>query len=139
MLNTRLRRWAPGHGSATLGGGLGLEGCSLTTACWNHLLLQAAVGREHAVEPGQVHTGFGHQGGQPGNEVEWFQDDVRGAVAKWGFQGVSHVSLCRECQSAGGHGRAGNIPAQAFELAALVGLDSDAGVQRKASSLGQLG
>jgi hypothetical protein len=69
-----------------------------------------AVRRKDAVETGQIDSRFGHQGRQPGDdvqgctnvaggrmpratEVEGFEDDVRGAVAVRGLQ------LNRSCAS----------------------------------------
>lgn len=80
---------------------------------------------------------------------------LRGAVAIRRFQGVSDIPLRREGQTVGGHGRPGDghsrlpasrdtstslyvVPAKALEVAVLVGLGGDAGVQRKASGLGQV-
>ena len=40
-----------------------------------------AVRRKYPVETGKVHPRFRHQGCQPGNEVQWLEDDVRRAVA----------------------------------------------------------
>ena len=41
-----------------------------------------AVRCEHTVKAGEVDAGFGHQGGQPGNEIQRLKDDVRGAIPK---------------------------------------------------------
>jgi len=35
-----------------------------------------AVRRENAVKPGEIDSWPGHQCGQPGNEIERFEDDV---------------------------------------------------------------
>lgn len=65
--------------------------------------------------------------GQPGDEVERLEEDVSGAVAIRRFERVAHIPLWRDCQPVGGHGRAGDIPAQALELTPLVSLGSDPG------------
>ncbi len=45
-----------------------------------------AIGAENAMESGEIHPGYGHQCGEPGDEVERDQYDVRGAVAVRGFE-----------------------------------------------------
>ena len=128
----------PGHGGAALGGGLGFGRDSVTAPGRRDLLSQMTVGREEPMEAGQIHAWFGHQSGQPGNEVERLENDVGGAVAVRGFQGVSNIPLWREGQSVGGHGGSGDIPAKALELAPLVGLGGDPRVQGEAGGFGQL-
>ncbi len=39
-----------------------------------------AVGREHAMEGGEVHPRLRNEGGEPRNEIKRLEDDVRGAV-----------------------------------------------------------
>ena len=80
-----------------------------------------AVGGKHTVVSGEVHPGFGDQCGEAGDEVEWLKDDVGDAIAPGGLEGVAHLALLGERQALLGHGRARDIPAQAFELAAFVG------------------
>ena len=58
-----------------------------------------AVGGEYAVEACQVDSGLGHQGRQPGDEIERFEDDVRGAVTVGGLQLVAHVPAWGERQA----------------------------------------
>jgi hypothetical protein len=89
------------------------------------------------MKAGEVDAGFGHQGGQSGNEVHGFQDDVGGAVPIWGLEGIADIAVRGEGESFGGDRRAGDISAQAFQLVPLVGLGGDPGMQGEAGSLGQ--
>jgi hypothetical protein len=40
-----------------------------------------AVRRKHPVETGEIESRLGHQGRQPGDEVEGFEDDMGRAIA----------------------------------------------------------
>jgi len=69
-------------------GGVALGGCFLrlhgeafAASGRGHRRAQMAVGHEHAVEAGEKHAGFGHQGGKSGNKIQWLEYDVRGALA----------------------------------------------------------
>lgn len=97
---------------------------------------ESAVGGEYAVEAGQIHTRFGHQGGQADDEVERLEDDVGGAVTIRSLELIAHISLPGQGQPIGGNGRSGDVAAQELGLAPLVGLGDDTGVQREAGSLG---
>jgi len=63
---------------------------------------------------------------------------VSRTVAIRRFERVSNIPLRCQGQPVGGHGRTGDVAAQALELATLVGLGGDPGVQREAGGLGQL-
>lgn len=52
-----------------------------------------AVGSKHAMKSGQVDPWLGNQCGQLGNEIQWFEDDMSGAVTVWRFE------LDRSCAS----------------------------------------
>ena len=67
----------PGHG------GKGLIRLFLAGfAFWHDGLAMLAIRCEHAVEPGEVQSRTRDQRRQAGDEVEWVEDDVGGAVAK---------------------------------------------------------
>ena len=51
-------------------------------AFWHDGLTMFAIRREHAVEPGEVQSRTRDQRRRAGDEVEWVEDDVGGAVAK---------------------------------------------------------
>jgi len=48
------------------------------------------------MKPCQVYPGFGHQGGQPGKEVEWFEEDMRRTIAVRCLQLITYVAIGRE-------------------------------------------
>jgi hypothetical protein len=54
--------------------------------------------RKQPVKTGQVDPRFGHQGRQPGDEIEGFKDDVRRAVSVRRLQSVADVAVRRERQ-----------------------------------------
>ena len=56
---------------------------------------QVGVGCEHSMEPREVDARGGDQCGEPGDKVQWFQDDVCRAVSIRGFQPVADVSSGR--------------------------------------------
>ena len=49
---------------------------------WHDGLTMLAIRREHAVEPGEVQSRARDQRRRAGDEVEWVEDDMGGAVAK---------------------------------------------------------
>ena len=63
-----------------------------------------AVGVEHPVEAGEVDPRFRYQGGQAGDEVQGFEDDVGGAVAVRCLERISHIPLTGQGQPASGDG-----------------------------------
>jgi hypothetical protein len=58
-----------------------------------------AVRREHPEETGEADSRFRHQVCQPGNEVQWLEDDVRCAVAVRRLQLVAYISVQGERQA----------------------------------------
>lgn len=48
----------------------------------------AGIKGQDPVETAEVHTRLGHQGSQPGDEVERLEDDVGGAIPVRRFEGV---------------------------------------------------
>ena len=51
------------------------------------------------MEAGQIDPGLGHQGGEPGDEVERFEDDMGGAIAVRRLELVTDVAIGRERQA----------------------------------------
>jgi len=51
-----------------------------------------AVGREYAVEPGQVHPWFRHLRRQIGNEIQRFEDDMGGPIIVGRFELITDIS-----------------------------------------------
>ena len=49
------------------------------------MLAMLGVGGEHTMEEGKVDSWLGHQGGQPGDEIQRLEDLMSGAVAIGGF------------------------------------------------------
>jgi len=45
------------------------------------------------METGQIHSRLRHQGGQPGDEVQRLEDDVRGAIAVRCLELVTDVAI----------------------------------------------
>ena len=73
----------------------------------------------------QIDPGPGHQGGESGNEIQWFEEEVRGAVGVGVFEGVAQFTFIGYRQPLQGQGRTCDIAAKFFEFAALMGLSSD--------------
>ncbi len=48
------------------------------------VLPKTVVGCEYPVIPGEIDSGFGHQGGQAGDEVEGFQHNMGRSIMKRG-------------------------------------------------------
>ena len=113
----------PSHGRPTLNRRWRLIGYPGTVAlaplCRCQLYTVFAVRGEDTVEPGQVDAGFGHQGSQFRNEVQWFEDHVRGAMPKalamlagqafaiGRLQFIAHLALRRQRQAFLGNRRSG--------------------------------
>ena len=46
---------------------------SFTSFCRRHPCSILAIGRKHPVKAGKMDSWFGYQGGQPGDEIQWFE------------------------------------------------------------------
>ena len=79
MPNTRLRRCAQVIAARRSAGVLS-SGRLAPRPALRHLRPVGAVRREHAVEAGEIDSRFGHQRGQPGDEIQRLEEHVRGAV-----------------------------------------------------------
>ena len=86
---------------------------------------ELAVWCKHAMVANQIDPGPGHQGGESGNEIQWFKEEVRGAVGVGVFEGVAQFTFIGYRQPLQGQGRTCDIAAESFEFAALMGLSSD--------------
>ena len=60
--------------------------------CGRHPRTKFAVGCEYPVIAGEIDSGFGRQGGQAGDEVHRFKDDMGGTVAIGGLQLIAHLA-----------------------------------------------
>ena len=98
MPNTRIRRCAPGHRGPAFGrrwllalvGDLALVAPTSLGRC--HQAAASAVRREYAMEARQVDSGLRHQCSQPGDEIQWLEDDMRCAILVRRFQWVADVA-----------------------------------------------
>ena len=48
------------------------------------------------METGQVDSGFGYQGNQPGNKVQRLKYDVRGAITVGCFQFIAYLTVASQ-------------------------------------------
>ena len=55
-----------------------------------------AIGGKYTVETGEVDSWLWHQCGEAGNEIQWLEDDVRGAVPVRRLELVTDVAI--RCQ-----------------------------------------
>ena len=72
---------------------------------------------------------FRYQGRQPGNEIQWLEDNVRGAVSVRRLQLVPDVAVRRERQSLLRNRRPADVATQPFELLTLIRPRRHAGMQ----------
>ena len=61
---------------------------------------------------GQMDSGFGYQGGQFGDKVHRFEDDVSRAITIRGLQLIANHALFRQRQTLFSDGRSGDVAAQ---------------------------
>ena len=78
---------------------------------------------------GQVDARVEHECRQPGDEIEWLEDDVGGAIPIGRLQSVVNVVLGRERKSLGADGGPRDSAAPPFECGAFVAGSDHAGVQ----------
>jgi len=87
----------PSHGGAALGGcwvwRVRRLGLVAVAPARHHLRAQVAVRGKNTVKSGEVHSGLGHQGGQPGDEIQWPKEEMRGAVPVRGLELELHLNL----------------------------------------------
>jgi len=87
------------------------------------------IGCKYPVEAGEIQPRPGHQGRQSCNKVQRFQHHVGRAVLERMFIAIDHPAPAIDGQAFCRNGRAGDVTAQAFQAAALVGLAEGGGVQ----------
>ena len=109
-LGPRHGRVAFGRCSVAGGVGLGLASLAAPGRCDPCAVL--AVRGKDAVESCQVHARLGHQGRQPGDEVQRLEDDVGGTVAIRGLELILHLTMRGERQAFFGNGGPRNVTAQ---------------------------
>ena len=124
----------PGHG------GKGLIRLFVARfAFWHDGLTMLAIRREHAVEPGEVQSRTRDQRRRAGDEVEWVEDDVGGAVAKRLLEPIDDLSPIVGREPLVGDGGPCDVATELFELVALGGFTDGGGVERKARLPGEQG
>ncbi len=105
----------PGHGGVALGRGslwCRVDGlAALAAPGGSDQCPVLAVGCEHAVEAGQIHSRFGNQGSEAGNKVERFEDHVGRSVAPGRLEGIANLSMLGQRQTLFGHSGAGDVSA----------------------------
>ena len=117
----------PGHG------GKGLIRLFVARfAFWHDRLTMLAIRCEHAVEPGEVQSRTRDQRRQAGDEVEWVEDDVGGAVAKRLLEPIDDLSPIVGREPLVGDGGPRDVATELFELVASGGFTDGGGVERKA-------
>ena len=79
----------------------------------------------------EIDPWLGHQGGQPGNEVQGLEDDMRGTIPVRRLQLVANIAMGCQRQTRLRNGRAGDVAAQTLQLAPLVAGGGHPGMQRK--------
>ena len=114
-------------------GGKGLIGLfAARFAFWRDGLTMLAIRREHAVEPGEVQSRTRDQRRRAGDEVEWVEDNVGGAVAKRLLEPIDDLSPIVGREPLVGDGGPRDVATELFELVASGGFTDGGGVERKA-------
>lgn len=52
-----------------------------------------AVRRKDVVESCEVHSGLGHQGGEPGDEIQWLKNHMGGAIPIGCLEFIAHPAV----------------------------------------------
>lgn len=65
---------------------------SFSTLGWRDQSAPAVIWRQNTVLAGEVDTGFGYQGSQPGNEVHRFEGHLCRSIPVRDLQGVDHLA-----------------------------------------------
>lgn len=112
--------------------------CPLATFGRGDRYTVVAVGGEHAVEAGQVHSRFGHQRRQLRHEVQGLEDHMGGAVPVRCLEFVTYPAVSCQRQTLLRDRRARHIAAQVLQFLSFMRLHCHAGVQGEAAGLGQL-
>jgi len=88
--NSNVRLSGPSHGVQPNSSALK----EVSLRCWQLLCgadpLHAMVANQ--IDPGPG-PGPGHQGGESGNEIQWFEEELRGAVGVGVFEGVAQFTF----------------------------------------------
>lgn len=143
ILNTRFKRWAQVIAAwrwVKLRSSASFSLLApLAPSCGCDQSWMFAIGSEHAVESSQIDTGFGHQGRQPGNEVQRLEDHMSSPIAERSLELVAHLAVGSQRQAFFCNGRPGDVATQAFQLLALMGLGRHPGMQAEAIKFGNAG
>lgn len=95
------------------------------------------------MKPDEVSARSWDQGRQPSDEVQRFEQNMGGAIAKGVFEFVDHQAVAVAAEALKRNGRARHVAAQSLQLPALVGPAGDRRIEREAvtrsrEGLGQL-
>ena len=96
-----------------------------------HQCTVLAVRDKDSVESGGVHFWLGYQRGQPGDEVQRFEDDMCGAITVRRLKLLTDIIIWHQRQALFRDRRADNVAAQAFQLVPFMRPVRHTGVQRK--------
>jgi hypothetical protein len=107
---------------------LGLVEVGVVLGSWDDELAQATVGREDAMETGEVEPLWGHDGGEPGNQVHGVEQDGLGPVAPRGFQGEAQSAVLELGEAVVGQWRSCEVATEALELGSVAAIDEPLGV-----------
>ena len=92
---------------------------------------------QHPVITRQVHPRCRHQRRETLHQIQRFEHDVRGAIPVRRLERVAHLTGCRQRQALAGHRRTAHIPAQPFEIRALIRRNVHACVQGEPARSGR--
>lgn len=123
----------PGHGHVALGEAAIIRFlisllATLAPACGCDQSSMFAIGSEHAVESSQIDTGFGHQGSQPGNEIQRFEDHMSSPIAERSLEFVAHLASGCQGEALFCNGRPGDVATEPLQLFALISVGGHASV-----------
>ena len=86
-----------------------------------------------AVVANEVDARFGDEGGEPGDEIERFEEHGRGAVTIGGFEFVAREAVGGQRESFFGERGAGDVAGETFELVACPRRGGQAGMNGEAA------
>jgi len=98
-----------------------------------------AVWRKDPVEASEVDSGFWHQGGQPGNEVNWFKYHMGSAITVGRLELIAHLAGGRQGKAFYCNGGPGDVATQPLQLFTLMAVGSHPGMQAEAIEFGHSG
>jgi len=129
----------PCHSHPALGWGSVIFGCprlvNFASFCWGYLDTVFTIRGKYPMKTCQVNSRFRHQCRQPGYEIQWLENDMRGAVAPGCFQLIVHLAIAGQRQAFCGYRWPCDITAQTFQLGAFFGPRGYTCMQREPGDL----